>query len=137
MKNNQLKGLEEATKARSEECVRLANAAIDALKEKGEKITYVSVAKASGVSRTTLYHTDIIRERIESLKALGKRDNDAVKRVVVKEGMDRERQLREEISKLKKEKQKLIIQLLDQKELLEENIKLRTMVERLQAQLRS
>lgn len=51
--------------------------------------------------------------------------------------MNREIQLREEISKLKKEKQKLIIQLLDQKELLEENIKLRNMVERLQAQLRS
>lgn len=45
MKNNQLKGLEEATKARSEECVRLANAAIDALKEKGEHELYTPGTK--------------------------------------------------------------------------------------------
>lgn len=136
MRDNQLRGLEAATKARSMECERLANAAIDALKANGQKVTYVSVAKASGVSRTTLYHTDVIRERIESLKALGKKDNEGVKRIVVETGVNRERQLRDEIAKLKKEKRELVSQLLEQRELLEENNRLRLMVERLHKQLR-
>lgn len=134
---NRLAGLDAATKARSEECIRLANAAIDVLKANGQKITYVSVANASGVSRTTLYRMDVIRERIESLKALGKKDEKSIKRCVVTDGLDRERQLRNEIVKLKKDKRSLVEQLLDQQELLDENNKLRIMIQRLKEQQRS
>lgn len=84
-KKSRLDGLEAATKARSEECIRLANAAIDVLKTNGQKITYVSVSNASGVSRTTLYRMDVVRERIESLKALGKKNDKSIKRCVVAE----------------------------------------------------
>lgn len=134
---NKLAGLDAATKARSEECIRHANAAIDVLKSNGQKITYVSVANASGVSRTTLYRMDVIRERIESLKALGKKDEKSIKRCVVTDGLDRERQLRNEIAKLKKDKRSLVDQLLDQQELLDENNKLRIMIQRLKEQQRS
>lgn len=134
---NKLTGLDAATKARREECIRHANAAIDVLKSNGQKITYVSVANASGVSRTTLYRMDVIRERIESLKALGKKDEKSIKRCVVTDGLDRERQLRNEIAKLKKDKRLLVDQLLDQQELLDENNKLRIMIQRLKEQQRS
>lgn len=133
-KTNQTAGLDAATKARSAECVRLANAAIDELKANGQKITYMSVSNASGVSRTTLYQTKIIKERIESLKALGKKDERNIKRYLVSEGIDRERQLRDEIAKLKKEKRALVEQLLDRQEILAENNKLKLMIQRLKEQ---
>ena len=134
MNKNQLRGLEEATRERSEECIRLANEAIDMLKRQGKKITYVSVSKLSGVSRTTLYRTEVLKERIESLKAFGNEDANKVQRVSVKEGISREHQLREEINHLKKEKRMLIEQLIDRQEILDENEKLKVALRRLQLQ---
>ena len=134
MNKNQLRGLEEATRQRSEECIRLANEAIDMLKRQGKKITYVSVSKLSGVSRTTLYRTEVLKERIESLKAFGNEDANIVQRVSVKEGISREHQLREEINHLKKEKRMLIEQLIDRQEILDENEKLKVALRRLQLQ---
>jgi hypothetical protein len=77
------------------------NAVIDDLKRsKTKKINFKTVSELSGISTTTLYNNPVLRERISSLRA--------VKKVSAPEmtapdiiPRNRERELRQEIQKLK------------------------------------
>ena len=136
MKRGSTVGLELAAKVRHQECERRANQAIDQLKKKGVKVTFVNVAKASGVSRATLYNIASVQERIKSLKALECKDDSDIKRFSSEEQRSREKQLRDEIELLRKQRKQLVLQLIDQKELLQENLKLRQIIEKQKEQLR-
>lgn len=136
MKRGSTVGLELAAKERHQECERRANQAIDQLKKKGVKVTFVNVAKASGVSRATLYNIASVQERIKSLKALECKDDSDIKRFSSEEQRSREKQLRDEIELLRKQRKQLVLQLIDQKELLQENLKLRQIIEKQKEQLR-
>ena len=136
MKRGSTVGLELAAKERHQKCERRANQAIDQLKKKGVKVTFVNVAKASGVSRATLYNIASVQERIKSLKALECKDDSDIKRFSSEEQRSREKQLRDEIELLRKQRKQLVLQLIDQKELLQENLKLRQIIEKQKEQLR-
>ena len=125
MKRGSTVGLELAAKERHQE-----------LKKKGVKVTFVNVAKASGVSRATLYNIASVQERIKSLKALECKDDSDIKRFSSEEQRSREKQLRDEIELLRKQKKQLVLQLIDQKELRQENLKLRQIIEKQKEQLR-
>jgi hypothetical protein len=104
------------------------NRAIDTLKHsKTGKINFKAVSELSGVSTTTLYNNPVLRERISSLRA--------VKKVQVQEMAvpdtsvrDRERELRQEIQKLRGEKKMLINQLVELESLRIENKKLKALL---------
>lgn len=104
------------------------NRAIDTLKRsKTKKINFKTVSELSGISTTTLYNNPVLRERISSLRA--------VKKVLVPEmavpnimSRDRERELRQEIQKLKEEKQMFIEQLVDFERLKAENRQLKALL---------
>ncbi|NLT13873.1 MAG: hypothetical protein GXY05_05975 [Clostridiales bacterium] len=103
------------------------NRAIDTLKRsKTKKINFKTVSEMSGISTTTLYNNPVLRERITSLRA--------VKQVSAQEAqpdtaiLNRERELRQEIQKLKEEKKMLIAQLVDLERLKAENRKLKALI---------
>jgi len=104
------------------------NHAIDTLKRsKNKKINFKTVSELSGVSTTTLYNNPVLRERIESLRA--------VKRLPVQEASapalaarDREHELRQKIQKLKEEKHMLVVQLVDLEQLRQENRQLKALL---------
>lgn len=102
------------------------NQTIDALKHSKSKINFRTVSVASGVSTTTLYNNQLLRARIESLRA--------VKEVVSQKdknsefAMSHDQRLREEIKKLRKEKEMLILQLLEMEQLQQENKQLKALL---------
>ena len=114
-----------ALKSSSEKKV---NAAIDTLKRsKTKKINFKTVSELSGTSTTTLYNNPVLRERISSLRAVKKittQEQTAPETVT----RDREHELRQEIKKLKKEKQMLIVQLVEFDRLKIENQKLKALL---------
>lgn len=104
------------------------NRAIDALKHsKTGKINFKAVSELSGVSTTTLYNNPVLRERISSLRAVNKVQ--AQKMAVPDTSVrDRERELRQEIQKLRGEKKMLINQLVELESLRIENKKLKALL---------
>jgi NADH:ubiquinone oxidoreductase subunit C len=104
------------------------NRAIDTLKRsKTKKINFKTVSELSGISTTTLYNNPALRERIESLRA--------VKQLPAQEAVapdlsarDRERELRQEIQKLKEEKHMLVVQLVELEYLRQENRQLKALL---------
>jgi cell shape-determining protein MreC len=114
-----------ALKSDTEEKV---NSAIDALKRsKTKKINFKTVSTLSGVSTTTLYNNPVLRERISSLRAVKKMLAQETVTPVTTE-RDRERELRQEIQKLKEEKQMLIVQLVELERLKIENQRLKALL---------
>ena len=104
------------------------NRAIDTLKHsKTGKINFKAVSELSGVSTTTLYNNPVLRERISSLRAVKKvqAQEMAVPDTSVR---DRERELRQEIQKLRGEKKMLINQLVELESLRIENKKLKALL---------
>ena len=67
--DNQLSGLKAYSAAKNQESLEKVNKAIDKLKKKGSKITFDAVAKEAGVSRATIYNNEVLKERVNSLKA--------------------------------------------------------------------
>lgn len=101
---------------------------IDQMKKEGKKISFSSVAERAGVSRTTLYSHERIRERIQGLAALSADSRQAeikVSQTRKTELPDRIKILREQVKKLEADKEKLLIQLVDHYELKKENERLR------------
>lgn len=114
-----------ALKSDTEEKV---NSAIDALKRsKTKKINFKTVSALSGVSTTTLYNNPVLRERISSLRAVKKMLAQETVTPVTTE-RDQERELRQEIQKLKEEKQMLIVQLVELERLKIENQRLKALL---------
>lgn len=119
MKKNgkNISGLLEYSSNRKKETEAKVFAAIDKLKRsKTKSINFKTVSELSGVSTTTLYNNSILRERINSLKAISKeitnQENDEYSKV---------QSLREEIRKLKEDKKLLIKQLIELEAIKEEN----------------
>lgn len=104
------------------------NRAIDTLKHsKAGKINFKSVSELSGVSTTTLYNNPVLRERISSLRAVKKVQAQEMA-VLDTSVRDRERELRQEIQKLRGEKKMLINQLVELESLRIENKKLKALL---------
>ena len=125
----QLSGIKAYAAERKENNTVKANEAIDRLYKRKKPISFESVAKESGVSRSTLYNNKTIRDRILRLRAKCRAEpnNDYV--VIKKEEKDRyETQIadyREKIRQLERDKTNLISQLVETEELREEVSRLR------------
>lgn len=125
--DKRVEGLKTYAAERKEKMEEKLSLIIDQMKKEGSRISFSSVAERAGVSRTTLYAHERIKERIQGLAALC-----ADERLFVKdtpqpgkrELSDRVRALREQIKKLEADKEKLILQLVDYYELKKENERL-------------
>lgn len=119
-------------KGKTEDRISLA---IDQMKKEGKRISFSSVAERTGVSRTTLYAHERIKERIQGLAALSANKGQSVKDMPQPgktELSDRIRILREQVKKLEADKEKLIIQLVDHYELKKENERLHRQLDKKQ-----
>lgn len=115
------------------ETVAKVNAAIDRLKRtKNKSINFSAVAAEAGVSKATLYNHSVLKERIMSLRAAKKLPEDHSGTGT--EPKDKNRQLRLEIQRLQKDKENLILQLLELEALKDENHRLREQLSRVQRQ---
>lgn len=135
-RNSNTDGLKEFAEKKNQETIEKVNKAIDKLKRsKTKKINFKTVAEEAGVSKATLYNNDILKERILSLRAIEKGVPDdgivVTPKDKIKAKDDKIKQLYEEIRKLKDDKEKLIIQLVEMEELKDENKRLREQLEKL------
>lgn len=134
--NKNTDGLKEFAEKKNQETIEKVNKAIDKLKRsKTKTINFKTVAEEAGVSKATLYNNDILKERILSLRAIQKGvPNDSIvatPKDKIKAKDDKIKQLYGEIKKLKEDKEKLIIQLVDMEELKDENKRLRESLDRI------
>ena len=134
--NRNTEGLKEFAEKKNQETIDKVNKAIDKLKRsKTKTINFKTVAEEAGVSKATLYNNDILKERILSLRAIQKGvPNDSIvatPKDKIKAKDDKIKQLYGEIKKLKEDKEKLIIQLVDMEELKDENKRLRESLDRI------
>lgn len=129
----QVEGLKAYAAERHGKTEEKISRAIEQMKKEGGKITFSSVAGRAGVSRTTLYGNEQIRERIQGLMALSA-DNGKDEGEVLPAGRtgltDRIKALREQVKKLESDKAKLVIQLAGHYELKKENERLRRQLEK-------
>lgn len=136
--NRNTEGLKEFAEKKNQETIDKVNKVIDKLKRsKTKKINFKTVAEEAGVSKATLYNNDILKERILSLRAIekGVPDNNivATPKDKIKAKDDKIKQLYEVIKKLKEDKEKLIIQLVDMEELKDENKRLRESLDKIKS----
>jgi hypothetical protein len=124
-------GLKEFAKQKNKETIEKVNAAIDKLKRsKNKSINFKKVADEAGVSKATLYNNPMLKERIESLRALQRGTNNTVGKNEHHSTDDRIKKLYEEIRILKQQKQDLILQLIGMEELKEENERLKNLLQK-------
>lgn len=138
--NKNTEGLKEFAEKKNKETIEKVNKTIDKLKRsKTKTINFKTVAEEAGVSKATLYNNAILKERILSLRAIQKgvpNDNIvATPKYKIKAKDDKIKQLYKEIKKLKEDKEKLIIQLVDMEELKDENKRLRESLEKIKNNL--
>lgn len=115
-------GLKAHSETKSAETETKVNAAIDRLKQGKRLINFNTIAAEAGVSKATLYNHPRLRERIASLRMMQKQSQQPP---VPVENTDTVKLLRAEVRRLKKDKENLILQLLEFEEIKEENRKLR------------
>lgn len=132
-------GLKAYAEKKNQETIDRVNEAIDRLKRSSSRpINFKTVAEAAGVSKATLYNNDILKERILSLRAIKKgiRTQGVAAASNDQKQLQAEKikQLYKEISNLREDKQKLIVQLVLMDELKDENQKLREQIKRLSSQ---
>ena len=133
--NRNTEGLKEFAEKKNQETIEKVNKAIDKLKRsKTKKINFKTVAEEAGTSKATLYNNDILKERILSLRAIQKGvPNDSIvatPKDKIKAKDEKIKQLYDEIKKLKEDKEKLIIQLVEMEELKDENKRLREQLDK-------
>lgn len=136
--NKNTEGLKKFAEKKNQETIEKVNKAIDKLKRSKTKIiNFKTVAEEAGVSKATLYNNDILKERILSLRAIQKgvpNDNIvATPKDKIKAKDDKIKQLYEEIKKLKNDKEKLIIQLVEMEELKDENKRLKESLDKIKS----
>lgn len=136
--NKNTEGLKAFAEKKNQETIEKVNKAIDKLKHsKTKSINFKTVAEEAGVSKATLYNNDILKERILSLRAIKKGvPNDSIvatPKDKIKAKDDKIKQLYEEIKKLKEDKEKLIIQLVEMKELKDEDRRLRESLDKIKS----
>ena len=115
-------GLKAHSETKSAKTEKKVNTAIDRLKQDKRPINFNTIAAEAGVSKATLYNHPRLRERISSLRMMQKQSQ---QQPVPVENMDAVKLLRAEVRRLKKDKENLILQLLEFEEIKEENRKLR------------
>ncbi len=125
--DKRVEGLKAHAAERKEKTEEKLSRIIDQMKKEGSRISFSSVAERAGVSRTTLYAHERIKERIQGLAALSA-DGGLAEKEMPQPGRtelsDRVRILREQVKKLEADKEKLILQLVDYYELKKENERL-------------
>lgn len=130
--DNQFSGLKAYSAAKNQESLEKVNKAIDKLKKKGSKITFDAVAKEAGVSRATIYNNEILKERVNSLKATSNIVQNASEIPQIKSKAqlqdDKIKALRERIKELETDKHNLIEQLVDYEEIKTENEHLKNQI---------
>ena len=130
--DNQLSGLKAYSAAKNQESLEKVNKAIDKLKKKGSKITFDAVAKEAGVSRATIYNNEVLKERVNSLKATSTiaQNSSEPPQIKTKAQLQDEKikALRERIKELESDKDKLIAQLVDYEEIKDENERLKAQI---------
>ena len=130
--DKQLAGLKASSAAKNQESIDKVNKAIDRLKKKGTKITFDAVAKEAGVSRATIYNNEILKERVNSLKATSSIVQNASETSQIKSKSqlqdDKIKALRERIRELEADKHNLIEQLVDYEEIKAENERLKAQI---------
>lgn len=129
-------GLKKFSEKKNQETILKVNDAIDRLKRsKTKKINFKTVAEESGVSKATLYNNSVLKERILSLRALSKveseKDTSNKVKGPVRSQEQRIKRLYEENIKLKKDKDNLILQLIELEELRDENNRLKEKLNKL------
>lgn len=133
--DKRVEGLKAHAAEKKEKTEKKLSLAIDQMKKEGKRISFSSVAERAGVSRTTLYAHERIKERIQGLAALSAADGQSAKDIPQPgktELCDRIRILREQVKKLEADKEKLIIQLADHYELKKENERLHRQLDKKQ-----
>lgn len=129
---NQLSGLKAYSAAKNQESLEKVNKAIDKLKKKGSKITFDAVAKEAGVSRATIYNNEVLKERVNILKAASTiaQNSSEPPQIKTKAQLQDEKikALRERIKELESDKDKLIAQLVDYEEIKDENERLKAQI---------
>ncbi|MGL5677983.1 MAG: DUF6262 family protein [Cellulosilyticaceae bacterium] len=130
--DKQVAGIKAHAEQRNKETLEKVNRAIDKLKRKKQPINFETVAKESGVTRSTLYNNAQLKERILSLRAISKAsplDNViAIPKDKVQLQEEKITTLRERVKQLEEDKKKLIAQLVDYEELKEENARLKRQI---------
>lgn len=125
-------GLAKYARARNKQTIDAVNTCIDRMKRTGEQVTFDSVAKKAGVSRSTLYNNPCLKERIQGLRSFGIKKAQSYKvSTEAKPQKDREKELRECIRTLEKDKRNLIAQLVDYMDVCDENKRLKKRLEEL------
>lgn len=135
-KNKNIEGLLDYSSMRNQETMDKVNQAIDKLKRsKTKKINFQTVAVAAGVSKATLYNNAELKERIMSLRSINKTTPAAARALLadgLEAGRERIRALNDEISRLREDKKKLVIQLVELNTLKDENERLKEIIKKLQ-----
>lgn len=137
MAKNKIKnisGLLAYSNEKNKKTIEKVNQAIDKLKRsKTKEINFKTVSDEAGVSKTTLYNNDILRERIMSLRSLKSGTTSAPMDSKVDSERLKIRCSNEKIRKLQEDKKNLIMQLVEMENLKDENEKLKEIVSKLKA----
>lgn len=124
MSNRNTEGIRAHAASRAEETRARAEAAIETLKGRGERITFAAVARESGLSRSSLYSNDYVKVRIQSLKALEAAPDRASEKSRG-DGSRRLTELADRVRELEEQKLMLVAQLAEMELLRMENEELK------------
>lgn len=130
-----VEGLKSHQEKKNQETILKVNEAIDRLKRSRTKsINFKTVAEEAGISKATLYNNAILKERILSLRAVTRNIEHESTTGYSKDNFRKKdekiKALYDQIKKLKKEQEDLIVQLIEMEELRDENIRLRLALEK-------
>jgi hypothetical protein len=126
VKTINITGLRNYSAAKKKETEEKVHLAIEKLKKsKTRKISFKAVSELSGVSTTTLYNNALIRERINSLKAIESHPEGEQPAI---EKTQEHLSFKKEIQRLKEEKKMLINQLVEMEQIRSENLRLKAML---------
>lgn len=121
-------GIEAHAAARAAETRERVEAALTRLRDRGDKVTFASVARESGLSRSALYSNEFVKVRIRSAMSLQQTPRKS-KEKPAKEAKDRIAALTERVGELERQKLLLIAQLVEMELIREENKELRRMLD--------
>lgn len=133
-KEKNISGLMAYSDEKNKQTIQKVNLAIDRLKRsKTKAINFKTISDEAGVSKTTLYNNEILRERIESLRSIKNGISKDVMDCEVDSARAKIRCLNEKIKKLQEDKKNLIVQLVEMENLKDENIKLKGIINKIKA----
>jgi len=133
-KEKNISGLMAYSDEKNKQTIQKVNLAIDRLKRsKTKAINFKTISDEAGVSKTTLYNNEMLRERIESLRSIKNGMSKDVMDSEVDSARAKIRCLNEKIKKLQEDKKNLIVQLVEMENLKDENKKLKGIISKIKA----